>query len=79
MHNTVQLGGADDLNNGQLVFFGNGGNLLSPSASLSPTAQVGGAGDDDEDEELNPPLEEKVEQSEDSIRMIIPNFSPKNC
>ncbi len=64
-HNTVQLGGMDDLNNGQLGFFGNGGNLLSPSASLLPTAQAGGAGnDDDEDEELNPPLEEEVEELE---------------
>ncbi len=42
---------------------------------MPPTAQAGGAGNDDEDEELNPPLEEEAEESEDSDQVDYSEFS----
>ncbi len=39
--------------------------MLNLSAGVPHTAQAGGAGDDDENEEFNFPLEEEAEESED--------------
>ncbi len=75
-HNTVQLGGTDDPNNGQLGFFGSNSDLLNPLAGVPHTAQAGGAGDDDGNEEFNVPLEEEAEESEDLDQDDYAKFMP---
>ncbi len=75
MHDTVQLGGTDGLNNSHLVFFGSASDLLNPSAGMPHTAQAGGAGEE-ENEEFNAPLEEEAEESEDSDQDDYVEFMP---
>ncbi len=79
MHDTVQLGDADNLNNAQLGFFENDGDLLNPSTSSPPTAHADGAGGDDN--ELDPPLEEEEEEEQSSPQARFSKFigNPIKC
>ncbi len=75
VHDTMQQGGMGGLNNSQFRLFGSNDDLLNPSAGMLHTAQAGGAGDET-NEEFNGPLEDGVEESEDSDQDIYAKFTP---
>ncbi len=67
VHNTVQQGGMGDFNydNGQLAFpTGDDGALLNPFNVLH-TMQAGGAGGNENENELNDPLEDEENEEEE--------------
>ncbi len=75
MHDTVQQGGTNGFNNGQLGFFVSNDDLLNPSAGVPHTTQAGGAGDENENE-FNDLLDEEAEESEDSDQDDYAEFMP---